>query len=85
MTHSVQAFEIAFILDPFCTNTLINLVKFFTNRRIYEAKFPTHVSFLSSIFYSLITSHFPSTIKPFLLFVPVHTLSRYSLPLTVPV
>jgi phosphoribosyl 1,2-cyclic phosphodiesterase len=57
-----------FIPDPFRTNTLEILVDFknHLDRRIYETKFPTHVSFFFPPFYiSLITSTFSSTLTIF--------------------
>jgi len=51
-------------------HTMTNLIILvFTNRlvgRIYETKFPTHVSFFYSTFFFSVTLNFPSTLKNFL-------------------
>jgi len=51
------------------------------DRRIYETKFPTYVSFIFPLSVCRITVTFPSTLKPFFLFVTVTILSRYQSPL----
>ena len=48
-----SGFRNFFIFDPFCSNTLILFVVFpnLLDRKIYDTKFPTNVSFLFALFY----------------------------------
>jgi hypothetical protein len=62
-----------------CTNNFGSVFANHWDRRIYETKFPTHISFLFSIFYC-ITLTFPLMLKNFHLFMSIAMLSCYQSP-----
>ena len=68
-----------FILDPFCSNTLIIVVLFFQIVWIDDTKF-LHASAVFSIFCLLYYYNFSSTLRTFPVFVTVATLPLYHSP-----
>lgn len=73
------------VLDPFCSNGFGSAFPSLWDRRIYESKFPTPVSFLFFFLFFLfsvsrIVLSFPTILKTILLSVTVAMLSCYKFP-----
>jgi hypothetical protein len=90
LKHSISALTMSlrsgsrniFTLNPFCSFALVVLGVFpnLLDRRIYETKFPTNISFVFSIFYFSVILTLSSTLKIFLMLESVAVLCIYQSP-----